>query len=82
MYPWSIVSMGIYPKHLGPEWNTGIKKTYFYRADVLKPAMKKYDKKSKEYQELDDEQSAYKLALNGGKINLPPQVVMLDKIKG
>lgn len=66
MYPWSIVSMGIYPKHLGPEWNEGIKKTYFYRANVLKPEMKKFKKGTKEYQELDDEQAAYKLALNGG----------------
>jgi len=66
MYPWSIVSMGIYPKHLGPEWNEGIKQTYFYRANELKPKLKQLKKGSKEYQEIDDEQGAYKLALNGG----------------
>jgi len=68
MYPWSIVSMNIYPKHLGSEWNEGIKQTYFYRANELKPKLKQLKKGTKEYQEIDDEQEAYKLALNGGKI--------------
>jgi len=66
MYPWTIVSDGIYPRHLGPEWNEGIKKSYFYRADVLKPKLKTLEKGTAEYDRIDAEQGVYKLSLNGG----------------
>lgn len=66
MYPRSIVVDGIYPKHLGKEWNEGIANAYDYRLNVLKPKMKELEYGSKEYQKVDDEQAVYKLAMNGG----------------
>jgi hypothetical protein len=66
MYPWSIISQRVYPKHLGIQWNEGIKNSYFYRANELKPKLKGLDKNSETYKEIDAEQAVYKLALNGG----------------
>lgn len=66
MYPKHIVHEGIYPRHLGIEWNMGIKKSYDYRADVLKPKLKTLKKHTSEYDEVDAEQEAYKLSMNGG----------------
>lgn len=66
MYPWTIVSDNIYPRHLGPEWNESIKNAYFYRANTLKPKLKKLKKGSEEYEIINSEQEAYKLSLNGG----------------
>ena len=66
MYPRSIVVDGIYPYHLGKEWNEGIANAYDYRNNVLKPKMKELEYGSKEYQKVDDEQAVYKLAMNGG----------------
>lgn len=66
MYPWTIISDEIYPQHLGPEWNKGIKQSYEYRLNILKPQLKKLKYKSPEYNVIDAEQGAYKLSLNGG----------------
>lgn len=66
MYPWTIISDGIYPQHLGIEWNQGIKQSYEYRLNILKPQLKKLKYKSSEYNIVDSEQGAYKLSLNGG----------------
>jgi len=66
MYPWTIISDGIYPQHLGIEWNKGIKQSFDYRTGVLKPAMKKLKYGSDEYELINSEQEAYKLSLNGG----------------
>lgn len=66
MYPRSIVVDGIYPDHLGVEWNQGIANAYNYRIDVLKPKLKSLEYKSDEWQKVEDEQQVYKLAMNGG----------------
>jgi hypothetical protein len=66
MYPRGIVVDGIYPKHLGKNWNEGIANAYDYRNNVLKPKMKELEYGSKEYRKVDDEQAVYKLAMNGG----------------
>ena len=66
MYPRSIIVDGIYPEHLGVEWNQGITNAYNYRIDVLKPKLKEYEYKSPEWQKVEDEQQVYKLAMNGG----------------
>lgn len=66
MYPASIINGKFYPKHLGEAWYEGIKSLYEERAYVLKPAMKKLDKKSDEFRFLNSKQNAYKLAMNGG----------------
>lgn len=66
MYPKAIIAGGFYPAHLGPTWNQGINLLYEERLNELKPAMKKLDRKSKEYKFLDSKQGAYKLAMNGG----------------
>lgn len=66
MYPWTIYADGIYPEHLGPEWNESIKHAFDYRAHTLKPAMKKAGYGTPEYKKLDDEQAVYKLSMNGG----------------
>lgn len=66
MYPRSIVVDGIYPNHLGEEWNQGIANAYNYRIDTLKPKLKELPYKSEEWQKVEDEQQVYKLAMNGG----------------
>lgn len=66
MYPRSIIVDGIYPRHLGKEWNEGITNAYNYRMDILKPRMKELEYGSPEYKKVDDEQAVYKLAMNGG----------------
>ena len=77
MYPWTIVSDNIYPNHLGPEWNNGIKNAFFHRANVLKPKLKTLEKGTKEYNIIDSEQAAYKLAMNGGKRRNKTQLAYL-----
>ena len=66
MYPRSIVVDGIYPRHLGIEWNMGIEDAYNYRMDTLKPRMKELEYGSEEWKKINDEQEVYKLAMNGG----------------
>lgn len=66
MYPRFIVANGIYPMHLGKEWNEGISNAYDYRLNVLKPKMKELEYGSEAYRKVDDEQAVYKLAMNGG----------------
>lgn len=66
MYPRAIVVNKIYPWHLGEEWNEGIANAYNYRIDVLKPKLKQLEYESEEWQKVEDEQQAYKLAMNGG----------------
>jgi hypothetical protein len=66
MYPRSIVVDGIYPEHLGAEWNESINRAYHYRLDVLKPKLKELEYKSDEWNKVNDEQAVYKLAMNGG----------------
>lgn len=66
MYPRSIVVGGIYPLHLGEEWNQSINEAYHHRLDVLKPQLKTLEKGSPEWKKVNDEQALYKLAMNGG----------------
>lgn len=66
MYPRSIVVDGIYPYHLGEEWNQGIANAYNYRIEELKPKLKTLEYKSEEWNKVNDEQAVYKLAMNGG----------------
>jgi hypothetical protein len=66
MYPWGIISDGIYPRHLGPDWNKGIKQSFDYRTFTLKPQLKKLKYGSSEYESIDSEQEVYKLSMNGG----------------
>ncbi len=66
MYPRFIVVNGVYPQHLGIEWNMGISDSYDYRLDVLKPKLKTLEYGSTDYQNVDDEQAVYKLGMNGG----------------
>ena len=74
MYPRGIVHDGIYPRHLGVEWNMGIKQSYDYRANILKPKLKTLKKHTPEYDEIDAEQEAYKLSMNGGKPEIIPNL--------
>lgn len=80
MYPWTIVSEKIYPKHLGVEWNEGIKSSYFYRSETLKPLLKTLKKGTEEYNKVNAEQEIYKLALNGGKRRNKTQFICLFNI--
>lgn len=66
MYPRFIVVNGVYPQHLGKEWNESINNAYHYRLDELKPKLKQLGYGSEAYQKVDDEQAVYKLAMNGG----------------
>lgn len=66
MYPKAIIAGNYYPEHLGEDWNRGIAKLYYERADELKPALKKLKKGSPDYNFIDNKQAAYKLAMNGG----------------
>lgn len=66
MYPRGIIVEGIHPKHLGVEWNTGIKNAYDYRVNELKPLLKTLEYQSDEWKKVNDEQEVYKLAMNGG----------------
>lgn len=66
MYPRGIVVDGIYPRHLGKNWNQGISDAYDYRVNVLKPKLKELEYKSDEWNKVNDEQEVYKLAMNGG----------------
>lgn len=66
MYPRSIIVDKVYPEHLGVEWNQGIANAYNYRLDILKPKLKELEYKSDEWNEVNDEQAVYKLAMNGG----------------
>lgn len=66
MYPKAIIAGNYYPEHLGEAWNNGIELLYNTRVNELKPKLKLLDKKSKEYQIVNDEQEGLKLAMNGG----------------
>lgn len=67
MYPKAMIEGRMYPEHLGPVWNQGIKLLYDERNDELKPQLKKLKKHSDEYNFINSKQNAYKLAMNGGK---------------
>lgn len=66
MYPRFIVVNGVYPLHLGKQWNEGIANAYDYRLNVLKPQLKELEYKSDQWNKVNDEQAVYKLAMNGG----------------
>lgn len=66
MYPKALIAGNMYPEHLGPAWNKGIELLYNERANKLKPALKKLEYKSKEYDFINSKQEVYKLAMNGG----------------
>lgn len=69
-YPASIINSKLYPQHLGVEWYIGVKDNYEKRTFQIKPLMKSLDKNSKKYKELDTEQAAIKLSLNGGSFGM------------
>src|SRR5690606_25857146 len=66
MYPSSLINGKMYPAHLGPSWNQGIKVLFDERVLEMKPKMKTLDINSAEYKFLDAKQEAYKLGMNGG----------------
>jgi hypothetical protein len=66
MYPKALIAGNMYPEHLGPAWNKGIESLYNERTDILKPALKKLEYKSEEYESVNSKQEVYKLAMNGG----------------
>lgn len=65
-YPASIINSRIYPEHLTIDWFHGVENAFTKRNTVLKPKMATLEYKSKEYNDLDDEQAVIKLSLNGG----------------
>lgn len=66
MYPKFIIENKVFPQHLGEQWNQSIENAYNYRIDTLKPKLKELEYGSPEWQEVEDEQQVYKLAMNGG----------------
>ena len=71
MYPASIINAKLYPRHLGVEWTKGIKELFDRRNYELKPLLKTLEKGSAEYEMTDADQSALKLAMNGGGLITP-----------
>jgi DNA polymerase elongation subunit (family B) len=64
LYPSIIIENDFSPKHIGSKFAGVYKMMYDKRNKELKPAMKKYEKGSPEYKDLDIKQNTMKLVLN------------------
>jgi DNA polymerase elongation subunit (family B) len=64
LYPSIIIENNFPPKHLGDKFIEVYKNMYHQRNNVLKPAMKKCEYGSDEYNKLDRQQNSMKLVLN------------------